>query len=560
LQIENKFALAMEGWAMDTFKVQLQKIQQQLNGLSASQKMLTASLVAIMVMTIVWWSHYAGTAEMEPVLDQSLSAQDIGQIKAALDSRGITTKVVGDRVMVPADRKLEAVAMLAYADALPSNSSSAWDEMTKAMSPWDSTSKTESMHNHMREQMISNVITSFFPGVAKANVIINPVRERRIGGSVEPTASVQITTRGNDINTKRLVEACAATVASAIPDLSRSHVSVVIDGVSKKAQDPNDSLGGGDLYDQIAALEKSDCDKITSLLMPGTLCAVTVAVDANSSQETREIYDASKTVSKEKTIETNTEETSTPSSQGSEPGAQPNVGLSIAAATPASNNATSTIEKNHTENAIFPSRSVETINKPAGTPTVVSVAVRVPRSYFVAKYKAANANAKDPDENALQTMVTAELPGLRKDVQNAIGMKSDDAISVDTYFDTGSPLLVAVGTESSTSASISSMVGGHVKEIAVGVLALVSLFMVSTIVKKGSPMPAIPVEIESRETQQLSGEEALAGIVGNGNVMLDGMEMDEDAVHAQQMVEQVSTMVKEDPDAAANLVKRWLNR
>ena len=35
---------------------------------------------------------------------------------------------------------------------------------------------------------------------------------------------------------------------------------------------------------------------------------------------------------------------------------------------------------------------------------------------------------------------------------------------------------------------------------------------------------------------------------------------DEDTIKAQQMVEQVSTMVKENPDAAASLVKRWLNR
>jgi flagellar biosynthesis/type III secretory pathway M-ring protein FliF/YscJ len=38
------------------------------------------------------------------------------------------------------------------------------------------------------------------------------------------------------------------------------------------------------------------------------------------------------------------------------------------------------------------------------------------------------------------------------------------------------------------------------------------------------------------------------------------MELDEDALRAQQMVEQVKTMVSENPDAAANLVKRWLNR
>ena len=42
--------------------------------------------------------------------------------------------------------------------------------------------------------------------------------------------------------------------------------------------------------------------------------------------------------------------------------------------------------------------------------------------------------------------------------------------------------------------------------------------------------------------------------------MLDGMELDEDTIKAQQMVEQVATLVKENPDSAANLVKRWLNR
>jgi flagellar biosynthesis/type III secretory pathway M-ring protein FliF/YscJ len=87
-----------------------------------------------------------------------------------------------------------------------------------------------------------------------------------------------------------------------------------------------------------------------------------------------------------------------------------------------------------------------------------------------------------------------------------------------------------------------------------------SLLMVSSIVKKNSPAPPVPIPVVEQETPQLVGEERLAGIAGHGDAMLDGMELDEDAVKAHQMVEQVSTMVKEDPDAAANLVKRWLNR
>src|SRR5262245_42879804 len=104
---------------MDTIKAQLLRIQQQLSGLSASQKMLTASLLAIMLMTIIWWGRFAGTAEMEPVLDQSLPPETVGQIHAALMSHGIKASVVGDRVMVPADKKFEAVAMLAFNNALP---------------------------------------------------------------------------------------------------------------------------------------------------------------------------------------------------------------------------------------------------------------------------------------------------------------------------------------------------------------------------------------------------------------------------------------------------------
>ena len=93
-----------------------------------------------------------------------------------------------------------------------------------------------------------------------------------------------------------------------------------------------------------------------------------------------------------------------------------------------------------------------------------------------------------------------------------------------------------------------------------GALALVSLFMVSTIVKKGTPQPTIIPEVAPRETPRLASGEDIAGIVSDGNPTLDAMEVDDNAIKAQQMVEQVSTMVKENPDAAANLVKRWLNR
>ena len=42
--------------------------------------------------------------------------------------------------------------------------------------------------------------------------------------------------------------------------------------------------------------------------------------------------------------------------------------------------------------------------------------------------------------------------------------------------------------------------------------------------------------------------------------VLPVLELDDDAVRTEQVREQVSTLVTENPDAAAALVKRWLNR
>jgi flagellar biosynthesis/type III secretory pathway M-ring protein FliF/YscJ len=58
----------------------------------------------------------------------------------------------------------------------------------------------------------------------------------------------------------------------------------------------------------------------------------------------------------------------------------------------------------------------------------------------------------------------------------------------------------------------------------------------------------------------LLSTEPIAGEAAGGDALLDGMELNEEAIKAQHMVDQVSTMVRENPDAAAALVKRWLNR
>ena len=119
---------------------------------------------------------------------------------------------------------------------------------------------------------------------------------------------------------------------------------------------------------------------------------------------------------------------------------------------------------------------------------------------------------------------------------------------------------MAAAAPQTASTSFAFLATGHVKEIALGVLALASLLMVSQIVRKNAPAPVIAHREAPRPPQPLPSTEETVGEAVEGGSMLDAVEVDEESVKAQNMLTQVSQMVEENPDAAASLVKRWLNR
>jgi flagellar biosynthesis/type III secretory pathway M-ring protein FliF/YscJ len=155
---------------------------------------------------------------------------------------------------------------------------------------------------------------------------------------------------------------------------------------------------------------------------------------------------------------------------------------------------------------------------------------------------------------------------MRQMVKNNVGLASADDVSIDLYTDL-MPLPAAgdfnpAQPNALSTATIAAVAGTHSREIMLGGLAVVSLFMVSMMVRKSAPaVLAVPAGVQTTTPMPvLDASEALAGEVSEGKSMLDAMELDEDAVRAQQMVDQVSAMVEDNPDAAASLVKRWMSR
>src|SRR4051812_10851314 len=164
---------------MDVLKAQLARIQQQLSGLSASQKMLTGSLVAIMVLTTAYWARYASTAEMVPLLNQSLSAEDLTRIHAKLTAEHVPSELSGDRILVPAEARYGAMGVLTRDRLMPRDTSNSFDEMIKTVNPFSMSSQTDQIFKQYLTRELEKVICSI-PGVETAKVFIDTTSVRHV--------------------------------------------------------------------------------------------------------------------------------------------------------------------------------------------------------------------------------------------------------------------------------------------------------------------------------------------------------------------------------------------
>jgi len=554
---------------MDFLKAQFIRIQEQLAGLTATQKMLVFSLLTIMVMTLLWWSRWAGEPEMSPLLDnQTLSTEDIGQISANLDAQGIPHEVINNTVYVPADRKLEIMAVLGYSNALPRNFEDGFDSIVKEMNWLDPPDKTAEMFLRAKEQTLKSMIRRW-PGVADAEVVIDATEKSDLDDTdVKPVATVAITTdRNGHANPRTMAEAAADMVCGSKAGLARGNIRVAVDGISVPIRDRSDDSPDGD--DDAVTMQKNYEDlyqkKIEHALqdIDGVIVSVTVKVDTSETTTTIHKIDPKQTVSVQThSEESNTEQDAQQASSSEEPGAVPNTSNAPMALPSESGGGggggtSSTLEKNDFDTDHGTQNEV--IRQGAGDATVAAASVRIPRSYFVRTYK--TENGKDPDDPAAFTAyINTQLAQIHDEVKGCAVFPSDDALYVGVFSDVPQPdLPVGQGTSAS---SVTGAMTGHVKEIGIGGLALVSLFMVSMMVRKAGPAAAggVTQPLAGDNGNTLSGNEAVVGSAAEDTASLDGMELDEEAVKAQRMLDQVQQMITANPDSAANLVKRWLNR
>lgn len=550
---------------MEFLKSQFARVQEQLGGLTASQRMLAGSLVVIMVMTLFWWSTYAGRAEMEAVVDQATPPEQLARMASTLDAHGIPNKVVGDRLHVPAERKIQAWGVLSLGQLLPRDTHNALDAMLQRTGPFDSPKKSDHLWNELKQQTLASIIRTY-PDVAHAVVLIDPRRERGPGGFV-PTATVNITMAPGVQPPAKMIHAAADLVSASVAGLQRKNVTVVANAAAYKMKNRDDAdggLGGADEWlDHVQRTERYYAEKVKSLIphIEGAMVSVTVRPNTERSETIKHEVDPKNVIQKAVSEQTSTEETKSGDS-AREPGVTANSPLTAGAAPDGSrgDSTSGASETSKTDYHLDHGRVDKKITNAGGDVPVTAATLLVPRSWFVGQWKGKMPQpTKEPEPAELEPFINNELISLKNAVKTAVGLTTEDSIHVNSYVDT---MPVAGVAPQAASSTMTLMVTSHAKEIALGVLAVVSLLMVSNIVKKSTPTPAISMAEAPAAAMAgpLGGREEAVGEAVEGRPTLDGMELDEDSARAQQILTQVSDLVGENPEAAANLVKRWLNR
>lgn len=546
---------------MGFLKAQLSRIQEQLGGLSATQKMLVGALVMIMVMTLYGWVNFAGKAEMETLIDQTLSPEELARITGELSARGIKSQLVGDRLQVSATQKMEAWAVLGYAGALPGDTKNAVEELISKSNPFQSDRMSNELVQQAKQAWLAQVLRHF-PGVHAAAVGLQPLRQRSIGGAgAEPTASVNLNMKSGEKTDQKLVNAVADFIAGTVPGLDRSRVNVIIDGASYRARARDLASGGGDEWlDQMQKAQKHFTEIVKGQLgwIDGVMVTVAVKPNQERSEMVKRTVDPKNVLQSPVMEETSNQDTQSNRKDAGEPGVGSNSPLAVNDTPSASEKNSGTTETNKTQNLVAYGSSEQKVFRPAGETPAISASVLVPRSFMVNAFKKVTGSDKNPDPTKLETWIAAELQKCKTTVKNCLALATENDVQVDTYIDL-MPLGGAV-TQAAATSGMSLLVTDHVKEVALGVLALVSLFMVSNMVKKGTPAPVVAAPPPVKPPARLDAAEESVGEASEGTALLDGMELDEDSVKAQQMLGQVSEMVGSDPDSAAKLVQRWLNR
>lgn len=573
---------------MERLRRSLALISEQLGKLSTERKLLVGAVTVILVMVLYLVARSAGTPKRTELLP-GVAVAEQQRAAAALDSMGIPNLFEGGKVLVLPSDGPRARAALAEAGQLPSDKSLLFENLIASQKWTNSRQLNEQNYLIALQNELSRTIAEF-RGVRSARVILDiPEKQGLVDRARAPSAAVQVATDDGRAITQGLADAIAAFVSGSRAGLGVESIRIV-DSTGRQWRATTDESSLPTTYlEHAMRVEEATRKKVENLLgyIRGVVVAVTAQVDVtrSTSQVDTNLPEKQGTVAVLRS-RTETVTSSSEASGSATPGVEANQTADITRGGGGGAREESTETREEFDVSV--GRRHETIVDPKGHPTQVAVSVGVPRSFVSGLLRPAPGPAggtapaepteeeirKKFDEDVMKRITETILPHVRAMTAQAnAGMSPEDvdkmlarAINV-TLIPSDLPVaepMQAAGLFGSGSGGggggALGLPGNMVELGAMGVLGLVALTMMVVMVKKiGRPAPMPSAEELVGVPPELQTGTDLIGEASEGDAALAGIEVNESQLQSQQVLEQVGEMVKQNPDAAARLLNRWIS-
>lgn len=535
-------------------------------GLTPGTRIAAGLLAGAIVVGLFYLFQYKVTGGNEfllggrPFVGEELTKAEAAFAKASLSQSEV---VEGGRIRIPRGKKDLYLAALAESNALPADFFKYLDEAAASDNPFASRDSLAFKRSNAKQKELALII-SRMRGIATATVQYDEVVKGGPRGEKSRTAMVAVKPLAGELDDNQ-IKSIRSIVASAYAGLDKSSISITDteSGHTYGGMGPNGTAAGEEtLYaNSKRAAEHDFKQKISDQLryIHNAIVNVNVELSPELQSTTQEVKLDTKPVPLESSTKTK-EVISKGSGSGGRPGAiangvQGNKGLELTQETSGSESTTNEASETSVSK---PSYTVSHISKPGLIPTKVTAAIQIPASHFLDIWKKRNPAvagqpAKDPDAAQMAQIKQDELKVIEDTVRNLLpsaaqGTNQYPQITVASYEDIPSTPIAAP----SFAVTAMEYLGESWRTIGMIAVGLVSLVMLRGMIRGAAPAPVPAAEaveapriavVEEEETEEPEVEHVLRRKFDAGGPNLK---------------QELQLLVKEDPDAAAAILRNWI--
>lgn len=494
----------------------------------------------------------------EPIPPSYLPAMEAAFAKANLNSYSIE----GARIRVPRGQQASFMAALADSKALPPNFGSALREAQNSGNVFESPKQREQRIKTALQEELSLIIRSM-KGIESAYVLYDTETKPGLSREKLVTASVSVKPLGSEQLEESQVSSIRHLVAGSIAGLKAENVTVAdLNGRVFHGDPQGGGFGSENLY--IAVKNMYERDLKTKILgslanIPSLTVEASVVLDREKSSRSMSIKNEPKTVTVRVSEKTTTRSKESGGAAG-RPGYPAQVNGPITLGSVGAGKGPREEEEGSTREEENRVSSVQEEKENVGlTPKLAKVSVGIPSSYFEKVWRERNPvkegeSPKTPETTALDQIRDEISINIRKHVAGLLPpvegtTDTSELVTITTFQDIkpGEIPVPPMGQK------VIVWLGQYWSTLGIGGLALVSLFMLRSMVR-GVPAPesaTMSLRVSSPEPESKE-EDPVEAVVARRLHRFSGT--------GPSLRDELSEMVKEDPDSAANILRTWIGQ